>query len=128
MKLNTMNATRILHYIALILGFQVSAFFLFFLIAEGGADLIEGKIRVIPILILMAVSVGGFIWAVSKPGPGPLIMISGGLLMAIYLLFAGGIGEYKMAFIYGLPFIIPGLIFYFTSDKNSALTHQGMKE
>jgi len=59
--------------------------------------------------------VGGFIWAVLKPGPGPTIMISGGLIMAIYLLFVGGIDEYKMALIYGLPFIIPGVILYFTS-------------
>jgi len=115
MKLSTMNATKILRYVALILGFQASAFFLFFLIAETVGSLFEGKTSVIPILILMTASVGGFIWAVLKPGPGPTIMISGGLIMAIYLLFVGGIDEYKMALIYGLPFIIPGVILYFTS-------------
>jgi len=54
-----MNASRILHYIALILGFQASAFFLFFLISDGVADLFDGKFSVIPILIMMIFTVFG---------------------------------------------------------------------
>lgn len=112
-----MKVMKILHYIALILGFQASAFFLFFLISEGVGSLIAGKIGIIPILIMMLISIGGFVWSVIKPVPGPLIMISGGLLMAIYLLFIGGISEYKMALIYGLPFILPGILLHFTSKR-----------
>jgi len=56
-----MNANKILHYIALILGFQASAFFLFFLISDGVADLFNGKFSVIPILILMILTVIGHI-------------------------------------------------------------------
>ena len=110
-----MNTTRILHYIALILGFQASAFFLFFLISDGVADLFNGKFSVIPILIMMILTVIGYIWAISKPKLGSLIMISGGVVMALYLIILGGIVGIKMALIYGLPFIIPGLIFYFVS-------------
>ena len=112
-----MNAARILHYIALILGFQASAFFLFFLISDGVADLFSGKFSVIPILIMMIFTVIGYIWAISKPKLGSLIMISGGVVMAIYLIMLGGIVGIKMALIYGLPFIIPGLIFYFVSKS-----------
>jgi len=96
-----MNATRILHYIALILGFQASAFFLFFLISDGVIDLFDGKYSVIPILI----------------------MISGGVVMALYLIMLGGTVGIKMALIYGLPFIIPGLIFYFVGRKNPESQH-----
>jgi hypothetical protein len=117
-----MKVIKILHYIALILGFQASAFFLFFLISEGVGSLIEGKIGIIPILILMLISVGGFVWSVIKPVSGPLILISGGLLNTVYLLFMGGISEYKMALIFGLPFIIPGVILYFTS-KSKPITN-----
>jgi hypothetical protein len=113
-----MNATRILHYIALILGFQASAFFLFFLISDGVADLFDGKFSVIPILIMMIFTVIGYIWAISKPKLGSLIMISGGVVMALYLIMLGGIIGIKMALIYGLPFIIPGLIFYFVSKRD----------
>ena len=112
-----MNTARILHYIALILGFQASAFFLFFLISDGVADLFSGKFSVIPILIMMIFTVIGYIWAISKPKLGSLIMISGGVVMAIYLIMLGGIIGIKMALVYGLPFIIPGLIFYFVSKS-----------
>jgi len=114
-----MNATRILHYIALILGFQASAFFLFFLISDGVADLFDGKFSVIPILIMMIFTVIGYIWAISKPKLGSLIMISGGVVMALYLIMLGGTIGIKMALIYGLPFIIPGLIFYFVSKRDN---------
>ncbi len=114
-----MKALKILRYIALILGFQASAFFTFFLIMEGGADLIAGKFRVIPIMLMMILAVSGFIWAVTKPSKGSLVMISGGVIMSVYLLLLGGFGEIKMSLIYGLPFIIPGALFYFISQKES---------
>ncbi len=115
-----MNVPKILHFIALILGFQASAFFVFFLISKGGSELIDGKWSVIPILLMMIVTVGGYIWAILRSKPGGIIMILGGLLMAVYLLAMGGTSEIKMAFIYGLPFIIPGIIFYFSPIKTSA--------
>lgn len=118
-----MNTTRILHYIALILGFQASAFFLFFLISDGVIDLFDGKYSVIPILIMMIFTVIGYIWAITKPKLGSLIMISGGVVMALYLIMLGGIVGIKMALIYGLPFIIPGLIFYFVGRKNPESQH-----
>jgi len=114
-----MNAIKILRYTALILGFQASAFFTFFLIAEGGSDLIEGKFRVIPIMLMMILAVAGFIWAVMKPLKGGLVMITGGIIMSVYLLLLGGFGEIFMSLIYGLPFIIPGAIFYFISKKET---------
>lgn len=111
------NVSRILHYLALILGFQVSLFFTLFLIADGGAGLIEGKTAVLPILILMIISVGGYILALSNPQKGGMVMIAGGLLMMVYLLIIGGIAEYKMSFIYGMPFIFPGLVLFFNRRK-----------
>jgi len=112
-----MKLIRILHYLALILGFQASAFFTFFLIADGGIDLLEGKYSVIPIMVMMIFSVGGYIWSMSNLKKGSLMMISGGILMAIYLLFLGGLNEIEMAMIFGLPFVIPGLVFYFTANQ-----------
>lgn len=118
-----MNISKILHYIALILGFQASAFFLFFLISDGVGDLIDGKFSVIPILIMMIFTIIGYVWAFSKPKLGSVIMISGGVVMALYLIFLGGVVGIKMALIYGLPFIIPGLIFYFVGNTETE-SHQ----
>ena len=111
------TASKILHYLALILGFQVSLFFTIFLIAEGGAGLLEGKTAVLPILILMIISVGGYVLALSNPNKGGIVMIAGGVLMMVYLMIISGIGEYKMSLIYGLPFIVLGLIIYFNRRK-----------
>jgi hypothetical protein len=119
-----MNAVKILRYIAVILGFQASAFFLFFLIFEGAADLLEAKFRILPLFLMMIYTVTGFVLAITKAGRGGFIMVSGGAIMAVYLLFMGGIGEYKMALIYGLPFIIPGSVFYYLGRKKSSAPAQ----
>jgi len=86
-----MNVPKIIHYTALILGFQASAFFLFFLIADSCIYLFEGKTNVIPILLMMIFTVGGFVWEIAKPGKGSLPMIAGGVIMAIYLIILGGL-------------------------------------
>jgi len=114
-----MNVQKVLRYIGLTLGFLSSTFFILFLIAEGGAYLLEGKTRVIPIMLMMIMSVSGFIWAVAKPAKGSLLMIAGGVIMSVYLLLLGGFGEINMALIYGLPFIIPGVIFHYSSNKET---------
>ena len=107
-----MKAAKILHYTALLLGFQASVFFMFFLLAEGAADLIEGKVAVIPIMIIMMIAVAGFIWAVASPRKGSLLMIVSGIVLTLYLLIIAGIGEIGMGLIFGLPFIVPGILFY----------------
>lgn len=114
-----MNADKILRYLAVILGFQASAFFLFFLITEGVADLFEAKFRILPLMLMMIYSVVGFVFAITKAGKGGLVMVSAGIIMAVYLLFVGGAGEYKMALIFGLPFIIPGSIFYYLGKRKA---------
>ena len=107
-----MKAGKILHYTDLILGFQVFLFFTFFLLAEGAADLIEGKVAVIPIMIIMMIAVAGFLWAVASPHKGSLLMIVSGIVLTLYLLIIAGIGEIGMGLIFGLPFIVPGILFY----------------
>lgn len=114
-----MKIQKILYYIALILGFQVSIFFVFFLVADGITDLAEGKFSVIPILLMMILAVSGFVWSVFKPVKGGLLMIAGGLVMAVYLLIMGGIGEWQMALIFGLPFIVPGVILRLTANREA---------
>jgi len=107
-----MKTVKILRYTALMLGFQVSVFFTFFLIAGGAAELVEGKMAVIPVMIIMMLAVAGFIWAVTSPQKGSLLMIAGGTLLAVYLLVLAGVSELGMSLIFGLPFIVPGILFY----------------
>ena len=112
-----MNLSKVVHYFAVLGGFLASAFFMFFLILDGSFYLIEGKFSVIPILLLMMFTVGGYVMEILNPGKGCWLMIAGGLIMAVYLLMIGGISEFQMALIFGLPFIIPGGLFYYLSKK-----------
>ena len=117
-----LKVSKMIHFLALLLGFQVSVFFVFFLLTEAGANLIEGKAAVIPMMLLIILSAGGYVYALSKPHKGSLVMITGGVLMMVYLLILAGISEYKMALIFGMPFIVPGLILYL--NRYNALKKQ----
>lgn len=112
-----MKAVKIINYLALLLGFQASLFFTFFLLAEGAADLIEGKVAVIPIMILMMLAVAGFIWAVASPRKGSLLMMVSGIALIIYLLIVSDISEIGMGLVFGLPFLVPGIMFYLTGKN-----------
>lgn len=112
-----MNITKILRYTALILGFQASAFFTFFLISAGVACILESKFSVLPLMVMMIFAVGSFILEVIKPSKGSLLMIVAGVIMSVYLLLIGGFGQIFMSLVYGMPFIIPGLFFYYSSKK-----------
>jgi len=107
-KVSTYSLVRIT---ALVLGFLPAIFFLLFLIGEGLAELFDGKLGVLPILIMMLLTVSGYILAWKLPRHGGIIMITGGLLMGIYLIISGGFSEWLMASVYSLPFIIPGALF-----------------
>lgn len=101
-----------LYYTAMVLAFLSSAFFMLFLIGEGITDLIHGSLQVIPIMLMILFTVSGFFLAFKRPKQGGLIMTSGGFIMMIYLLIMGGSNAWYAAIIYGLPFIIPGLMLF----------------
>jgi len=109
-----MKPDKILGYTGIVLGMLSSAFFLVFLIGEGLVDLIDGKTGVIPIMVLILFTVGGYILSFFKRRTGAIIMIGGAIAMSLYLLFSGGISEYKMALIFAFPFLIPGILLYYT--------------
>ena len=73
----------------------------------------EGKAAVIPLLLIMLLSIVGFVLELAKSRAGALLMVAGGFFMLVYLVILGGMGEIKMSLIFGLPFLLPGLIFYF---------------
>ena len=106
--------------VALIIGFFPVTFFIFFLIGEGFAQLFEGRFRVLPVLILMILSVSGYIMAWRKRyKAGGLVMVSGGLAMSIFLLILGGFSDLTMAMIFSLSFVVPGFLFIISPEKRA---------
>ncbi len=116
-----MKIKKVLHYSALVLGMMASTFYALFLVTGALSSLLEGKAEIIPMLILMILAVAAYFWAVKNPRKGGLAMITGGLIMSTYLFIISGIEGLEMALIFGSPFIIPGLIFYFTADVKQTL-------
>lgn len=102
---------------AFILGFFPVLFFIVFLIGEGLAELIDGKLAVIPILLLMVLTSSGYILAWKRVVAGGRIMLTGGAVMGIYMIIYGGIGAWQISLAYSLPFIIPGCLFIISDKK-----------
>jgi hypothetical protein len=111
----TFEKSRWLYYVAMLLAFLSSAFFMLFLIGEGITDLFNGALQVIPIILMILFTVSGFFLAFKRPKQGGMILTTGGFIMMIYLFIMGGINAWYAAMIYGLPFIIPGFILIFSS-------------
>lgn len=100
----------------------IFAFFASFFIGEG---ILSGEIKEagIPIeLMIIVVSFlvmfFGFIVSFKNPKLGGLIILLGGLFNAAYMIIRGGIGDLDAAGIFGLPFIIIGIIIMNTKEKN----------
>lgn len=92
------------------LGFLASAFFLSFLIGEGGLSQFEPAL--LPTLVCMGVAIAGYVLAWWRPGAGGRLMMLGSTLQAGYLLLRGGLGDLDAAIIYWLPLFLPGLFFW----------------
>ena len=103
---------NLMRWTAGMLGFIPSFFFLLFMFGEGLPDLIEGYTGVIPIMVMVFFSIAGYIIAWFQFRLGGLMMMLGGLIMAIYLLVLGGEGIGWIVASFSLPFIIPGYLFF----------------
>lgn len=100
----------------------IFAFFATFFIGEG---ILTGEIKEsgIPFeLLIIVVSflfmLFGFLVSFKNPKFGGVIILAGGLFNAAYMIIRGGIGDIDAAIIFGLPFIIIGIIIISTEEKN----------
>ena len=106
----------ILNWTARISGLLIIAFFMLFFIGEGIPDLIEGKGKDLVVFLLFMLPVFvGFILAWRRPVVGGLLLISGAVLVGIYLLFNNDI---KAALIYSCPFLLLGLCFLAAGERS----------
>lgn len=96
--------------IALVTGIVPVLFFSFFLVSEGIAALLEGKPGIIPLLVMMLFTLFGYIWSFKSSKTGGIIMITGSIVMGVYLLFMGGMEGWKLALSFSVPFILPGIL------------------
>ena len=112
---------KILRALARILFVLAFGFFMVFFIGEG---LMSGEIREtgIPMNLLIVVvsyfiMFVGFLISLKESKIGGMIILAGGIFNAAFMMFKASVGDLEVAAIFGLPFIIVGIIIIATEDK-----------
>lgn len=106
----------VMRWAARISGLISVAFFLSFIFGEGMHDIRSGDSQqLLPFLPLLALAISGYFVAWFKEKTGGAMMVIGGLSLLVYLFCSK---DYIIGIIYGLPFIIPGIIFYLLGRQN----------
>jgi hypothetical protein len=100
-----------LRWSARILGAAASVFFLAFFAGEGLPIILRGSPipkELLYFLPLLLVAVAGYIVAWFAETAGGVMLLAGGSAMLVYHLLHG---DLTMSLIYGLPFILTGVLF-----------------
>ncbi|MDW7668220.1 MAG: hypothetical protein SCJ93_05300 [Bacillota bacterium] len=110
---------RITSKILFVLAF---AFFAAFFIGEviSNGELKESGIPFELLIIAgsFLIMLFGFILSFKDQKFGGVIVLAGGVFNGAYMMFRGGIGDFDAAAVFGLPFIILGLIIAITEKKD----------
>lgn len=101
------------HLLAWTLSILASVFFFVFIIGEGAIqDMLAGKAKELAAFLpWLLLAMGGCILSIFRKAPGGLLMLIGGIAMVINFYVRTGWVEVGMMIIYGLPYIIAGLVF-----------------
>ena len=104
---------RYLLWSARTLGGVAVLFFGIFVIGEGIADLRESRdFQFRSMLLLLAFASFAYFFAWWKPKEGGIAMVIAGLVMGLDMFYHGGIGDLNAMLIYALPFLVPGVLFW----------------
>lgn len=105
------------NWLARVLGGLAVAFFGIFVLGEGIPDLRDVQdFQLRSMLLLLAFSSFAYFFAWFKPKEGGIAMAIAGAVMGLNMFYHGGIGDIIAALIYSLPFLIPGLIFWWVGS------------
>jgi len=100
-----------LHWFSWAMAVGASLFFLIFLIGEGIPDVLRGKAKdLIYFLPFLIIAITGCTLSFFKQKPGAILMLVGGIGIVITLYLQGGIAQFGIMVVYGLPYIFPGSI------------------
>ncbi len=105
-----------------ILFILVFGFFAVFFIGEGisGGEIQESGIpmELLILAISFLVMLIGFMISFKDQKFGGLIILAGGVFNGAYMIFRGGTGDLDAAAVFGLPFVILGLIIISTEKRD----------
>ena len=105
-------------WLARILGGLAVIFFGMFVFGEGIPDFrtIE-DFQLKSMLMLLAFATFGYFFSWFREKEGGIVMILAGIIMGMYMFYNGGSVDKWSITMYTLPFLIPGLLFWWVGKK-----------
>jgi len=94
------------------------AFFGLFIFGEGipkWSEIEDGQLKTM--LMLMAFAAFAYFFSWFKPKEGGLAIALAGFLLGLNMFYHGGLGDTEAALIYALPFVIPGVMFWWVGVR-----------
>jgi hypothetical protein len=100
-------------------GLIVCIFILLFSAGKGIPEVLKNDANeMIPFLPFLAIPFAGYFISWLKEFTGALVMIAGGIILLTFLIIKGDAG---LGLIYGVPFIVAGLLFVLHIKKRAQL-------
>ena len=104
---------------ARILGGLAIMFFLYILISVWiSEDSVQYNLPVNSMLLLLGFAALGYLFAWYREKEGGIIMVVSGCIMGMYMYYNGGSANIWSFTMYILPFLVPGLLFWWVGNKS----------
>ena len=112
-----------LQWTARILGGLAVVFFGIFAMGEGTPDLFHAdNMQLKALMTLLVFAAFGYFFSWFKEKEGGIVLSVSGVLLGMNVFYSGGMNDMGMTLIYMLPFLVPGLMFWWLG------THKNKKE
>ena len=103
---------------ARILGGLAIMFFLYILISVWiSKDSVQFNLPFNSMILLLGFAALGYLFAWFREKEGGIVMIVAACIMGLYMFYSGGSTDKWSIFMYTLPFLIPGLLFWWIGRK-----------
>ena len=108
----------VIKWIARKLGGLAVIFFLYVLVSKGGSQHSEEfSLPYNSMMLLFGFAALGYLFAWFREKEGGIVMIVAGCIMGMYMYYNGGAATIWSFTMYTLPFVIPGLMFWWVGKK-----------
>ena len=108
----------VIKWLARLLGGLAVIFFLYVLVSIAGSQNSEEfSLPYNSMMLLLGFAALGYLFAWFREKEGGIVMIVAGIIMGMYMYYNGGSANIWSFAMYTLPFVIPGLLFWWVGRK-----------
>lgn len=105
--------------LALIIGGLALLFFGAFIFGEGIPDLRDpANFQLKTMLMLMIFAAFGYVFSFWRSKEGGIVLTFTGFLLGMNMFYHGGLKDIIATLIYSLPFLIPGVLLWWTGSHD----------